>query len=903
MPEILQKLRPDRDLQCYFERPSAIAALSEASADGFTLSGCWRQQFDWAVIEWNRDNVYEHPLFRNLPDGDLSGLKLSYQETRTNCIPIDSVLYSTVDWPYLRVWSSLGGSEVLYRVPLRNYAVPVEGDYAFATAEFELRVLPGAGEYVGLAWPGEHHTYQTYWNDSIESAAQAIAESINSFSQVVRATRIGGLIRLTYTDSTGHNGNRFGAYAYATGSGQWDRNSVEFSGGQSPSTWQVDLDFANLRDVNGQIVPTNAVRKMRWTYSADLQAGAFERSEFAVHVSRWQVTGTGRSYRVPGPGSLRVEDDSPDIEYAGPWQKATGNYSGGSIHHVDEPGGSARCTYSASGNHELNLGTRLAASGATIEVSVDDAPPSVYELRCAGEDSLVRLPLGKFGAGTHSVRAVHRDSGDSVFYFDFIEAAVPVDYLPAPPPNRVLALATDWDTDHSIALPAERTAWMITSMGFFGRVNHYVGAMWFYELLRKGHQYASAAIEFSGTPVPSEITSIVIGRSDRAPEDCSILRHLNHAGDTGASIAKAFEIEINNGYTGIRATSEGSELQIFSRSMGQDGNRITLAASPTEGAFQATVTGPLLAGGEDGEWITDLIANPRLNRAARDWCAAFYRTLQSSGMDSVAAFSTELQHGDSSVVAGIAQRYPSGGAVLLNTPALQTNFSPESLAYWKQVYDDMAQLMASSGVTPYLQFGEVQWWYFPSDGTGMPFYDEYTRGLFFERYGRDMRIIADGTADPAEYAEEMEFLPKVIGTFTDAIIDHVRVSQPDCRFEVLYPTDVNEGRLARIVNYPAESWTPERIDSLKTESFTYTLSREMNKARESIQFGRELGFSRDRKSHLIGVSSAPTAWLKEARLAEQAGMESVVLFALDQLCLLGYPLPLRSVRSRSSSWN
>jgi hypothetical protein len=185
----------------------------------------------------------------------------------------------------------------------------------------------------------------------------------------------------------------------------------------------------------------------------------------------------------------------------------------------------------------------------------------------------------------------------------------------------------------------------------------------------------------------------------------------------------------------------------------------------------------------------------------------------------------------------------------------------------------------------------------------MPFYDEYTRRLFVEQYGREMRIIANGAADPAEFVEEVEFLRRLIGNFTNAIIDHIRATHPDCRFEVLYPTDVNEGRLARIVNYPAQDWTPKRIDSLKTESFTYTLSREMNKARESMQFGRELGFTRNRKSHLIGVSSAPTAWLKEARLAEQAGMESVVLFALDQLCLLGYPLPLRSVRSRSSSWN
>jgi len=99
MSEQIQKLSPHRDLQCFFFQPSAVAALSGASASGFTVSGSWRQQFDWAVIEWNRENVYEHPLFRNLPDGDLSGLTLVYDETRVNCIPLDSGLYATVDWP------------------------------------------------------------------------------------------------------------------------------------------------------------------------------------------------------------------------------------------------------------------------------------------------------------------------------------------------------------------------------------------------------------------------------------------------------------------------------------------------------------------------------------------------------------------------------------------------------------------------------------------------------------------------------------------------------------------------------------------------------------------------------------------------------------------------------------
>ena len=68
MPQSLEKLRPDRDLLCYFLRPSAIAAFSETSASGFTVSGSWRQHFDWAVEEWNRDNTFEHPALRNLPE-------------------------------------------------------------------------------------------------------------------------------------------------------------------------------------------------------------------------------------------------------------------------------------------------------------------------------------------------------------------------------------------------------------------------------------------------------------------------------------------------------------------------------------------------------------------------------------------------------------------------------------------------------------------------------------------------------------------------------------------------------------------------------------------------------------------------------------------------------------------
>jgi hypothetical protein len=207
--------------------------------------------------------------------------------------------------------------------------------------------------------------------------------------------------------------------------------------------------------------------------------------------------------------------------------------------------------------------------------------------------------------------------------------------------------------------------------------------------------------------------------------------------------------------------------------------------------------------------------------------------------------------------------------------------------------------MRAAGCQPYLQFGEVQWWYFPSDGSGMPFYDDYTRQQFRNRYGKDLRTIPNQQVDPSQFAEEAEFLPTLIGSFTDAITAHVRETHSDCQFEVLYPTDVNESPFNRAVNYPLTAWAPDRLACLKTESFSYTLGRNLNKSRESVSWGQHLGFAGGKKSHLVGISDPKTAWLKEARLGEDRGLESVVLFALDQFCLLGYTWPRETRRRRS----
>jgi hypothetical protein len=247
---------------------------------------------------------------------------------------------------------------------------------------------------------------------------------------------------------------------------------------------------------------------------------------------------------------------------------------------------------------------------------------------------------------------------------------------------------------------------------------------------------------------------------------------------------------------------------------------------------------------------------------------------------------------------GIAQRYPNGDPVWVNTPALQTNFGPQSLAYWQEVHAEMAGIMSSAGMTPYLQFGEVQWWYFAAP-SGMPFYDAYATSTFQTQYGRPMTTITSQYESLAGLSQELMFLQGLIGQFTSSIRQFVRQTYPTAKFEVLYPPDTNDTPLNQIVNFPAGDWTPANLACLKTENFTYTGGRNLDQARQSISLPGQMGFPPAQSSHLIGISDYTTPWARERSLAIAAGSESVVLFALDQFCLIGYGLPMSTGSRRA----
>lgn len=135
MPEALYKLDPRRTLALRgFDSLGAAAALHSATANGFTVSGVFRDAADFAVLVlYDADNFYEHPRLKYLPDFDFSGLTLSFDARYEGLMPLDSPKFPTIDWPYLSVRRE-DGSPALVR--LFDYATQNGGMYTTASGSF-----------------------------------------------------------------------------------------------------------------------------------------------------------------------------------------------------------------------------------------------------------------------------------------------------------------------------------------------------------------------------------------------------------------------------------------------------------------------------------------------------------------------------------------------------------------------------------------------------------------------------------------------------------------------------------------------------------------------------------------------------------------------------------------------
>src|ERR1700733_2875513 len=104
-PEAIYKLEPHRTMYLGgFDAFGACAALWGASATGFTVSGVFRDQADFATLYLvDADDTLSNPLWKYLPDFDLTGVVLTFTMAYSGLQPIDSIKYNWIDWATIGV--------------------------------------------------------------------------------------------------------------------------------------------------------------------------------------------------------------------------------------------------------------------------------------------------------------------------------------------------------------------------------------------------------------------------------------------------------------------------------------------------------------------------------------------------------------------------------------------------------------------------------------------------------------------------------------------------------------------------------------------------------------------------------------------------------------------------------
>ncbi len=133
------------------------------------------------------------------------------------------------------------------------------------------------------------------------------------------------------------------------------------------------------------------------------------------------------------------------------------------------------------------------------------------------------------------------------------------------------------------------------------------------------------------------------------------------------------------------------------------------------------------------------------------------------------------------------------------------------LAYQKAVYRNIAQMQATVGLTPSVQYGEFLWWYI-ADPNGKVYYDAETSPRP-NRPGRPLQIFMTPNDDPTvNSSADALFLRNRLRDYVSALVADIRSAFPTVKCEVLWPYDVNYptpvggsgGQLNRFVNLPVE---------------------------------------------------------------------------------------------------
>lgn len=553
-----------------------------------------------------------------------------------------------------------------------------------------------------------------------ETVAEAIVAQINgtdwsAVTMPLSATRSGTTITIT-AQRPGADGNRIRLYTQSkTATLGWSNSTVALSGGTSPTSWHVALDFS-ARGLS-------QLRRLWMTFSPALPfAATYQDTEWSVTVTQWTVSDPQgrRALRLAGPGSVRVNSRDSWVRYLGSgWAEEAGWYDGGFARRTGTIGDAARITYHCQHQHDLYLGTSLYRDRGTVAVFIDGAPAGQLSCALDEEPALVtrRHIAASLPAGKHTVEL--RLTTDGWFYFDFLEAVVPSNAVPDPPEiYEDVTAAIDYDTDHTYKLPPARLVWNLERLGLRGPLNEYVGVFWWNQRRRNSAVPAASEIYFEGPFEAGGSIFLHFGRDQFGNPTAPTIGKTVFPADDALSIARHFAFAINGIFVACWAEAQqsgsGAVLRIW-----QHSPHWTVYVSVQNEA------GGTVSGGGDliGQppqlaiWEIDDEAEEPINVAARAWHSDLFRILADKNWPIVEAFSLELVHPPERPGAVYAARFPDGTPVetdvgFANLKSTHCTFGGAMLEYQKGVYRAMAALMADAGLVPWLQFGEFVWWFF-----------------------------------------------------------------------------------------------------------------------------------------------------------------------------------------------
>lgn len=997
MPERIYKLQPDRTVHLRgFDHLGASAAVHSATPDGFTVSGNFRDASDFAVVVlYDADNFFEHPRLKYLPDFNFNGLKLTFDVSYQNLMPLNSRKYATIDWPYLDVVSQYGATA---RFRLSDYATVITNPDTPASAEFHIEgeqldawdrvtlwyqnmafdyIVPGKvrTEYAFYAQgPGHQHSitvrdrayvYTEAAGDSSAVIAARLIALINGQTEgvpadpevaasagtdawVVRLERLldtGGTVTVSasgnYSEELHHvkattvcrelcsqiNGADYGQAApfglsaqaegttlrVTTAEGGYDANFlsmytvsknsrlaaapevVKFTGGASTAVLRVTLDFSALGCTD--------IRRMWLTLAPRLEDGQdYQGSEWTAVFSNWTVSGPEQVQRlqVAGPGSVRVEALDERCSREGAWRLEEGFYLGNHALVALQAGAAATVRYYCAQPHDVWVWTSLYGDRGAAAVELDGAPASTLNAQVPADTAIVtrRKVASGVAAGDHVVRLTALSADP--FYFIGVEAVVAGDVPDPLPAQTQMTPALDYSTDHTYKLPPARILWMLDQLGCKGPLNEYIGILWWNERARVGGVMPEMRIEFGGDFVAGDEVFLTIGGQ--------VLGKSVLLGEAAEKVARHFAMIVNSTLVGLWARVDGTALVLRARSAeAAYSYPVSVAVQQAAGSTGTAEGGGVLGGGTMGTWEVDTAAGRAMNAGARAWHEDLYRLCAAAGRTVTTAMSMELVNPPEA----LAARYADGNPVLteMGFGGLRSThcaFSPGMLEFQKRAFLEVADLMAAQGLTPELQCGEFTWWYFTNysesnPAGGMAYYDAATQAGAQAALGRPLERFLGPNDDPlVNGGADADFLRARLRDHAGALMAHVRASHPAARFEVLFPYDVNHpepagihalgGRLNRAVNLPLE-WGAKGssgFDRFKVEALDFGVwSRNLDLARESLEFPLTLGWPADSVRAMIGVFRGGYPWRREVDHARELGMANVSLWAFDHVCLFG----------------